>query len=85
MPANRAAAYLLSEQLAEAEQLAEKIEESVTENKLEGLIDVDFTSQYVELTLKGALLFDSGKAEIRSDAIPVLEKVGGRQWQWHRR
>lgn len=64
------------EQLAEAEQLAEKIEESVAENKLEGLIDVDFTSQYVELTLKGALLFDSGKAEIRSDAIPVLEKVG---------
>lgn len=65
-----------AQQLAESEQLAEKIEESVAENNLEGTIDIDFTSQYVELTLKGAVLFDSGKAEIRSDAEPVLDKVG---------
>lgn len=65
-----------AQQLAESEQLAEKIEESVSENNLEGTIDIDFTSQYVELTLKGAVLFDSGKAEIRSDAEPVLDKVG---------
>ncbi len=65
-----------AEQLAESEQLAEKIEESVAENNLEGMIDVDFTSQYVELTLKGAILFDSGKADIRPDAEPILDKVG---------
>lgn len=65
-----------AEQLAESEQLAEKIEESVAENNLEGMIDIDFTSQYVELTLKGAILFDSGRAEIRSDAEPILDKVG---------
>lgn len=65
-----------AQQLAESEQLAEKIEESVSENNLEGTIDINFTSQYVELTLKGAVLFDSGKAEIRSDAEPVLDKVG---------
>lgn len=65
-----------AEQLAESEQLAERLEESVAENNLEGMIDIDFTSQYVELTLKGAILFDSGKAEIRSDAEPILDKVG---------
>ena len=65
-----------AEQLAASEQLAEKIEESVTENNLEGMIDIDFTSQYVELTLKGAILFDSGKADIRADAEPILDKVG---------
>lgn len=37
---------------------------------------MEFTSQYVQLTLKGALLYDSGKAEIRSDALPVVDKIG---------
>lgn len=58
-----------------SEQLAERIEESVAENDLENIIDVEFTSQYVQLTLKGALLYDSGKATIREDALPVLDKV----------
>ena len=62
-------------QLAASEQLAEKIEESVAENNLEDVIDIEFTSQYVQLTLKGALLYDSGKASIREDALPVLDKV----------
>lgn len=63
-------------QLNESEQLAEKIEESVAESSMKDKIDVTFTSQYVQLTLKGALLFDSGKTEIRSEAIPVVDKVG---------
>lgn len=63
-------------QLAESEELAEKIGESISENHLEDVISVEFTSQYVQLTLKGALLFNSGKAEVREDALPVLDKVG---------
>lgn len=59
-----------------SEALAEKIEESVAESNLSDTINIEFTSQYVQLTLKGALLFDSGRAEIRSDALPVLDKVG---------
>ena len=49
------------EMLKQNEQLAEKIDEALAEQNLTGDIDVDFTSQYVELTLNGALLFDSGK------------------------
>lgn len=63
-------------QLNESEQLAEKIEESVADSNMADRIDVTFTSQYVQLTLKGALLFDSGKTEIRSEAIPTVDKVG---------
>lgn len=63
-------------QLAESEELAEKITESIAENNLDDVISVEFTSQYVQLTLKGALLFNSGKAEVREDALPVLDKVG---------
>lgn len=63
-------------QLQESEQLAEKITESIEESNLSGVISIDFNSQYVQLTLKGALLFDSGKAEIREDALPIVDKVG---------
>ena len=64
------------EMLRQNEQLAEKIEEAIAEQNLSGDIDVDFTSQYVELTLNGALLFDSGKAELKQEALPLMEKVG---------
>ena len=64
------------EMLKQNEQLAEKIEEAVAEQNLQGDIDVDFTSQYVELTLNGALLFDSGKADLKPEALPLMQKVG---------
>lgn len=64
-----------AEQLKEAEQLAERIQEAVEDQNLDKEVDVNFTSQYVLLTMNGALLFDSGKAQIREDALPVLDKV----------
>ena len=63
------------EQLEAAEELAERIQETVNEENLQDELDVNFTSQYVLLTMNGALLFDSGKASIREDALPVLSKV----------
>ena len=63
------------EQLKEAERLAEQIQEAVDEQNLDKEVDVNFTSQYVLLTMNGALLFDSGKSEIRTDAYPLLGKV----------
>lgn len=63
-------------QLEKSEELAEKIGESLEEGNLTGTINIEVTAQYVQLTLRGALLFDSGRAEIRSDALPVLDKVG---------
>ena len=65
-----------AKQLEESEQLAEKIEESVQESYMSDKIEISFTSQYVQLTLKGALLFDSGKTEIRDDSKAVVDKVG---------
>lgn len=43
---------------------------------MEDKVEVSFTGDYVTLTLNGAFLFDSGKADIKSDAIPVLNKIG---------
>ena len=62
--------------LKESEELAEKIEETVNEEDLDKQIDIDFTSQYVTLTMNGSLLFDSGSATIKSDAEVILDKVG---------
>ena len=63
------------EQLKEAEMLAERIQEAVEEQNIDKEVDVNFTSQYVLLTMNGALLFDSGQAEIREDAYPLLQKI----------
>lgn len=70
------AAKLEAEGLAESEQLAEKVEEALKESGREREVEVEFNSQYVLLTLKGSILFDSGKAEIKSEALPTVGQVG---------
>lgn len=67
---------LKEEQLKESEELAELIEEIVQEQNLANEVDVDFTSQYVSLTLNGGILFDSGKAVLKPEASTVLNKIG---------
>lgn len=63
-------------QMEESEQMAEAIQEAVDERDLGKEIDIEFTSQYVMLTLKGSLLFDSGSTELKPDVLPVLDQVG---------
>lgn len=63
-------------QMEEAEELAEKIQEAVEESNLDKDIDIEFTAQYVQLTLKGSLLFDSGSVQLKDAALPVLDQVG---------
>ena len=62
-------------QMEYSEMLAENVEQVVKEESLEGEVDIEFTSQYVSLTLNGALLFDSGSAQLKDEAKPVLDKV----------
>ena len=69
-------ASLDAEKLKKSEELAEKIEEAMDEQQLEKDIDMEVTSQYVQLTLKGALLFDSGSDQLREEAEPIVSKLG---------
>lgn len=64
------------EQLKEMEGLAEKVQEAIDESNMEDEIHVNFTSQYVQLTLSGAILFDSGEVKLKEEAIPILNRVG---------
>lgn len=59
------------------EELAEAVEESLAENRLGDEVEVSFTAQYVQLSMNGALLFDSGRAELKEDAKQILSKLGG--------
>ena len=63
-------------QMEESEALAEAVEEALDETNMEDEVEVQFTAQYVQLTLKGALLFDSGSVLLKDEAKPVLDQVG---------
>lgn len=63
-------------QIQASEQLAEQIQEAVNEDNLSGDVDIQFSSQYVQLTLNGAVLFDSGSAELKESVLPILRNVG---------
>lgn len=78
-------AQIEQEKLELSEELAEKIEESVKENMIENEVDVTVNADYVLITFNGAFLFDSGQADLKPDALPVLNKMGrilARYAQW---
>ena len=62
-------------ELSESEQMAQKIEGQLENSSLKDMVDIDFNAEYVQLSLNGALLFESGKAEIMQDAYPVVTKI----------
>ena len=62
--------------LSESEQMAEQIEQKIEAGGLQNQVEVDFNAEYVKLTLNGAILFDSAKANIREDAQPLIAKIG---------
>ncbi len=71
-----ASEMVTEEQLKESEQLAEKVEEALKEKNMDKEVDIEFTSQYVQLTVNGAILFDSGSVEIRQESLPLMNQLG---------
>lgn len=63
------------------EELGEDVEEDLDNEGLltgdyEGFIDIEITSQYVTLTLNGAILYNSGSAELKQESLEFLGKLG---------
>jgi chemotaxis protein MotB len=65
-----------SEQLEASEKLAEAVEKALEQGEIDDVVSLNYTSQYVQLTIQGAILFDSGQTAIKEDALPVVQKVG---------
>lgn len=76
MTAEQAEEIYEEEQLAESEQMADKIEKLLNKYGIQDRVEVDFNGQYVMLTLNGAILFESGRAELAESAQPLMRKVG---------
>lgn len=62
--------------LAESEEMAEHIEQLAEQYGIQDQVEVDFNAEYVLLNLSGTLLFDSGKSELKTEALPLIEKIG---------
>ena len=63
---------------AETAEMLDKISEMTERYSLYGDINVaaDPEGRYVELTVSGSLLFDSGSAQLKNECLPLLSKVG---------
>lgn len=64
------------EAVKESEKMAEQVSEQAKQYGIQDLVEVDFNAEYVSLTLNGALLFDSGKSEIKEEARALIDKIG---------
>ena len=63
------------EGLEESEKMATSIESSLESSNIANQVEVTVTSKYVMLNLNGGILFNSGEAELTSDALSLLDKV----------
>lgn len=60
------------------EEMYGKIVEEAEKNNVQDNISInmDKNYQYVQISMNGAVLFDSGTAEIKKSTLPLLSKVG---------
>ena len=75
---------LQKEGLAESEKMGEQIEQQLEEKNVADKVELTVTSEYVLLNLNGGVLFDSGKAEVKSEAVSILDRVADSIWQYER-
>ncbi|SDX83483.1 OmpA/MotB family protein [Lachnobacterium bovis] len=61
--------------LDQSEEMAEEIQKIIDQAGMTNNIQVDFNQQYVQLNVQGALLFDSGKSDVKAEAAPILDKI----------
>ncbi len=64
------------QQLDASEEMAEDIENQLEYMGIADKVDLDIEAQYVSLTLNGALLYDSGKANIKAESYEFVDKIG---------
>lgn len=60
----------------QSEVMNEEIEKMLQNSQISDKVSLSYNAQYVELSLNGGILFDSGKAELSEDAKPLMNKVG---------
>ncbi len=64
------------ENMDASEEIGEEIEDQLKNEGLSDSIEIEVEEYYVQLTMNGKLLFDSGKAEIKESSLDTLSKLG---------
>lgn len=64
------------QELEESEDMAQQLENALSQYRIQDDVEVDFNAEYVTLNMNGALLFDSASAELRDEAYPLVNKLG---------
>lgn len=64
------------QELEESENMAQQLENALSQYGIQDDVEVDFNAEYVTLNMNGALLFDSASAELRDEAYPLVNKLG---------
>ena len=60
---------------SESESIAENIEDKLALYGLQDQVEVDFNANYVMITINGALLFKSGKANLTDEALEIVDNL----------
>ena len=72
---NDAYEQMQQEGLSQSEQMAEQIEAALEAQNIADQVEVTATSEYVLLNINGAILFDSGRSDLKSGAVTIVDKV----------
>lgn len=59
----------------ELSKIAQEFKTYFAKNNLQGKVEIEQNDRFITLNFKDGILFDSGKSEIKKDAIPVLGMV----------
>lgn len=62
-------------EIAESEQIAENVQSMLDKSGLGNVVEVQATTHYVLLTLKGTMMFESAKADLTDDARKILDQI----------
>ncbi len=71
--------FLTEANKAETDKMYDNISEMSTQYNLDDYLDIETDQaggQYVLLNISGSLLYDSGKAQLKKEALPIFSKVG---------
>lgn len=69
---------LLEQKKQASQEMYDKIAEMAEKGNVSDILElsIDSNYQYIKISLSGSVLFDSGAAEIKKEALPILSKVG---------
>ena len=61
--------------LSETEEMAEALKAKAAELGISDQVDINYNADYVVISISGALLFESGSADIQDGADKILKKI----------